>query len=258
MRISIVTPSYNQVEFIEETIQSVINQNYDDVEHIVIDGGSTDGTVSILKKYSHLKWTSQKDLGQSNALNKGFQKVTGDIVAWLNSDDYYENNVFGNIMQYFEMNSDCMFLYGDITFVDRKRRLLGLISGDTMNYENLVKCPDIVRQPSCFWRRKIMQELGGIDENLQLVMDFDYFLRITKKYPIHYINRNLSYYRYYVENKSLSMVKQQIIEIYKVYKKNNISLDPSIVKFLIAKYLHSLGLHKNILRQFIQRNLFRE
>ena len=102
MRLSIITPSLNQCEFIEETIHSVMNQDHHDVEHIVIDGGSTDNTVSILRKYPHLRWTSEKDTGQSNAINKGFQQATGEIIAWLNSDDYYEDHIFGDIVQYFE------------------------------------------------------------------------------------------------------------------------------------------------------------
>jgi glycosyltransferase involved in cell wall biosynthesis len=204
---------------------------------------------------------SEKDTGQSNAINKGFHLASGEILAWLNSDDYYEENIFGDIVQYFAANPDCMFLYGDITFVDRKRCPMSKITGDTINYRSLIKCPDIVRQPSCFWRRGVMQELGDIDENLHLVMDYDFFLRGAKKYPFHYMNKNLSYYRYYDENKSLSMMRQQISEIRKVYKKNEISLNFTTSIYLIKKYFRSLGLRKimvNIITRFTERSTVHE
>jgi len=98
--ISIVTPSLNQGRYIEQTIQSVLLQNYPNFEHIVIDGGSTDGTVEILKKYPHLKWISEKDSGQSEALNKGLKMATGDIIAWINSDDWYAEGAFNNVASF--------------------------------------------------------------------------------------------------------------------------------------------------------------
>jgi glycosyltransferase involved in cell wall biosynthesis len=239
MRVSIITPSFNQGEFIEQTIQSVLNQNHDDVEHIVIDGGSTDNTVSILKKYPHLIWVSEKDSGQSNAINKGFKRATGEILAWLNSDDFYEENIFKSIVEYFGAHPDCMLLYGDITFVDRRGHLLTSFSGSTIDYTKLVECPDIVRQPSSFWRRQVVEECNGVDENLHLVMDFDFFLRIGKRHRFHYFPCNLSFYRYYEQNKSLSMARRQVAEFYKVFTKNNIKLTARICRFLVGKYLYS-------------------
>ncbi|MFO7447597.1 MAG: glycosyltransferase family 2 protein [Ignavibacteriaceae bacterium] len=242
MKFSIITPSLNQGKYIEDTIISVLNQDYKDFEHLVIDGGSNDETVSILKKYNHLSWVSEKDRGQAHAINKGFEKANGDIIAWINSDDYYEKNVFGGIAAYFEANPDCMVLYGDITFVDKTKKNLGLIEGDVINHQNLIRNPDIVRQPSTFWRKEILCEFKGVDENYHLVMDFDFFLRISTTHKFHYYHKNLSYYRYYNENKSLSMAKRQLREIYNVYKKNNISFTYPVCKYLSLKYLHSRGL----------------
>ncbi len=248
--ISIITPTLNQSEFIEDTIESVMNQNYKNFEHIIIDGGSTDNTIEILKKYSHLNWVSEKDRGQSHAINKGFAKASGNIMAWINSDDYYEKNVFAGIVSYFESNPDCMVLYGDITYVDKSKSELSKMKGNVINYMSLVKCPDIVRQPSTFWRKEIISEFGGIDEQFNLVMDFDFFLRISKRYSFYYYNRNISYYRYYDENKSLSLAKRQINEIYKTYKKNNIPFTFSTYKYLFLKYIHSFGLKKKVKRVF--------
>lgn len=239
MRISIITPSFNHAQFIEQTILSVSRQNHDDVEHIIVDGASSDTTLSILERYPHLRWTSEADSGQSNAINKGFRLATGEILAWLNSDDYYEENILGLVAQYFETHPDCMVLYGDIVFVDNQGCKLFAITGDTITYDRLIACPDIVRQPSFFWRRGVVVEVGGVDERLDLVMDFDFFLRIGKRHAFHYLGRNLSYYRYYKENKSLSSVRRQVVEIYKVYRKNRITFTFQMLRFLIGKYVRS-------------------
>lgn len=255
LTISIITPSYNQAEFIEATIRSVLRQDHEAVEHIVMDGGSTDGTVDILKKYPRVHWISEKDAGQSNAINKGFARATGDIVAWLNSDDYYEENIFGAVAEFFRAHPECMLLYGDITFVNREGLALYTITGETIDYEKLIACPDIVRQPSFFWRREVIADVGGIDERLHLVMDFDFFLRIGKKHRFHYMSRNLSYYRYYPENKSLSQARRQTIEICRVYARNGIGLNRRNARYLTGKIARTfvLGPAGSALRKLLGR-----
>ena len=214
-----------------------MNQNHEDVEHIVIDGGSTDNSVSILAKFPHLIWTSEKDSGQSDAINKGFRKATGEIVAWLNSDDYYEENIFKEIVDYFEAHPDCMFLYGAITHVNKYGKPLFSVSGDVISFQELIRCPDIVRQPSSFWRREVIREFGGLDERLHLVMDFDFFLRIARRYRFHYIDRNLSYFRTYDVNKTSAYPRRQIFEINQVFRKNKIHLRFFHLKYFSIKIL---------------------
>jgi glycosyltransferase involved in cell wall biosynthesis len=121
MKISIITPSYNQAEFIERTIQSIFSQNYPDIEYIVMDGGSTDGTVKILKKYSdQIIWKSEKDNGQSDAINKGLKIATGEIVAYLNSDDTYEPGTLKKVADFFQKNPEKKWVYGKCKIINKK------------------------------------------------------------------------------------------------------------------------------------------
>ncbi len=237
MKISIITPTLNQANFIEDTILSVKSQHYPDFEHIIVDGGSTDGTIEILKKYPHVKWISEKDSGQSNAINKGFRMATGDILAWLNSDDYYEKDVFPIIAEYFEKNAGCSFLYGDITYVDENGKMLGRISGDQMRYAELVKNPDLVRQPSCFWRKEVLQIVGFLNENLHLVMDYEYLLRIGKRYGFGYLNRNISYFRSYGGNKTSRLNKEQLRELQKVMGNDSEVGRWWFYRFVLGRYI---------------------
>ncbi len=241
MKISIVTPSLNQGEFIEQNIRSVLQQDYHDVEHIIVDGGSTDATLSTLAKYPHLSWTSERDSGQSNAINKGFQRSKGEIVAYLNSDDFYEENVFGAVSEYFLLHPECKVLYGDITYINRSGKPINTLTGDVITYQSLTRCPDLVRQPSSFWKREILEECGTMDERLQVVMDFDFFLRIAKRYKFHYLRRNLSYFRTYEENKTSRQSRTQIVEIYHVLRKQGVKLEPRHLWYFAAKVVKSVG-----------------
>ncbi len=240
MKFSIITPSLNQGKFIEDTILSVVNQNYPDFEHIVMDGGSTDETVSILKKYSHLKWISEKDSGQSNALNNGFRLATGDICAWINSDDYYDEGTFQRVAEYFTQNKDCMFVYGDMTNIDADKNITAKLVGDVMSRSELLKLPDIVRQPSCFWRRSIFDKVGYLNENLHLVFDYEFFLRITKYYTFHYLNKNMCFFRIYADTKTQRLLNKQFHELKRIMLSNFFELKPVSFKFLLGRYLDSI------------------
>lgn len=239
LKFSIITPSYNQAKYIEKTIKSVLQQNYKNFEHIIMDAESNDSTVEILKKYPHLKWISEKDEGQANAINKGFAKADGDIFAWINSDDFYDKNAFAIVAEHFNNNPDSKFVYGDITYVDKKGSVVKINSGKNLSYEKLLINPDIIRQPSCFWRRELFEECGSLDENLYLVMDLDLFLRFGRKTDLHYINQNLSFYRVYSETKTLSNQKKQISEILKVVKKYNGSIPIQLLIHFAKRYLRA-------------------
>lgn len=204
--ISVVTPTLNQGCFIEETIQSVLSQRHVNLEHIVIDGGSTDETISILQKYSHLKWISEKDKGQSDALNKGLKKAQGEIVAWLNSDDYYPTEkILASVVRAFRSNpeikvvvGDCLAIYEDS---DRKDRLYnrGLEFEDMIRYWDARVPP---HQPSVFFHKDLIREFGEFDVSLNRTMDYDFWLRISQKHRFVYIPEVLSVYRLHSSSKS--------------------------------------------------------
>jgi glycosyltransferase involved in cell wall biosynthesis len=247
---SVITPSYNQGQYIEDTILSVADQEYDNFEHIIIDGGSTDNTIEILKKYKHLKWISEKDKGQSHAINKGLRMSSGDILCWLNSDDFYEKDALLNVAEYFTTNKECVFLYGDITYVNEKKEFLYKETGGSVNYHSLLKNPDLIRQPSSFWRRSIVDEIGYINEDLHYVMDLDYFLRISSKYKMEYIPVNISYFRQYNENKTISNKRKQVVEIFKTLLRNSSYIPMSTKWILFKRYFGSFAAFRKIYTQY--------
>jgi len=220
MRITIVTPSYNQGKFIRQTLENVlVNQDYKDIEHLVIDGGSSDETLEILKTYkarfpNELTYISEKDSGQSNAINKGFHKATGDIIGWINSDDYYEKNIFKYIVNYFIENPNVDMIYGICHVVDENGNFL--MDGEDSHafkkcnidykefkYENLMDVySGLIPQPAVFFRKKIFDKVGYLDESLNFVMDYEYWLRIGRVFQIRRVDKLLAYFRTHREAKT--------------------------------------------------------
>lgn len=187
MKISIITPSFNQGQFIEQTIQSVINQNYANLEYIIIDGGSTDNTIDIIKKYEkHITyWISEPDNGQSDAINKGLKKASGEIINWLNSDDYYEPNILHKVAKAFENDA--------VNVVSGKGRLfqlnetVGYTNGVDVYPNNLAKTIGWLRmdQPETFYRSSAIQKMGLLNVSLNYLMDRDWWLKYLLIYGIN-------------------------------------------------------------------------
>ncbi len=202
--ISVITPSYNQAQYIEQTIQSVLSQNYPNFEHIVVDGGSTDGTIDILKKYPHLKWISEKDNGQADALNKGFKKASGDIIAWINSDDWYEPDTFSAVAVYFENNPDENIVMGDCNLVDENGNIFDKVINGERGFEELKQYKvsrSIPTQPAVFFRRKLLEEKGLLDMSLFFAMDYDLWLRFALGNTFRHIDKTVANYRFHKDAK---------------------------------------------------------
>lgn len=209
-RISVVTPSLNQGKFIEETIRSVLLQSYPDLEYIIMDGGSNDNSVKIIKKYEPwlTYWVSKKDKGQSNAINNGFMLSTGEIMGWLNSDDFYNKNALSKTAIILDSKDGFNWLVGATNIINEKGKYLKIqyppdsISNNTF----FLYQKHWISQPSTFWNRKIWQQSGPLDEDLSYVMDvnlfFSFFLKsqpIITQYPI-------SFYRQHNESKTVGQL----------------------------------------------------
>ncbi len=181
-KISIVTPSYNQGQFIEETIRSVLLQGYPNLEYIIIDGGSTDNTLEIIQAYdcwlNH--WVSEKDRGQSHAINKGWKKASGDIVAWVNADDLYCPGTFETIARLFQSNSELVLVSGAANTVDEhgKTVLFTKESPDMDPYRMLQDSGGVPTQPSVFLKRRVLGDVGFLNPSLYLVMDWEFWIRV--------------------------------------------------------------------------------
>lgn len=205
-KFSIITPSYNQADYIEKTIKSVLNQNYPNLEYIVIDGGSTDGSVEIIKRYEKniSYWVSEKDNGQSHAINKALQMVTGDIVAWINSDDWYEEGAFDAIAKLYSEHPGTVFLGNCTRHYASDGRTWNLkpktpSTLSLLRYWRRQFCPP---QPSIFFPGSAVREVGLLDEGLNFAMDLDLWIRLSKKYDFYYLNKTLSHYLIHDMSKS--------------------------------------------------------
>jgi glycosyltransferase involved in cell wall biosynthesis len=199
-----VTPSLNQGTYIEENIKSVLNQEYPNFEHIVIDGGSTDETIDVLQKFNHLIWVSEKDGGQSEAINKGFKRVNGEIIAWLNSDDCYEPNAFNTIVKELNKDEGKYFVFGDCNLIDEKGKIIGFIKGKYNGHNSLIEYwkDAYIPQPSVFFFRDLLDEIGFLNESLHYAMDWDFWLRISEKYGLFYVNKPLASFRSHGKQKT--------------------------------------------------------
>lgn len=181
--ISIITPSFNQVEFLERTILSVLNQDYQNIEYIIIDGGSTDGSVDLIKRYeSRLTyWVSEKDQGQSHAINKGLRRAKGEWVAWQNSDDIYYPGTFSNLAAAASHNHSAQLLVGNINLIDRHDRVIRDLKYVRPTYAGMLAEGMILANQSAFWRRCIHQQVGYLNEGLNCAFDYDWFLRLLSE-----------------------------------------------------------------------------
>lgn len=223
-KISIVTPSYNQGEYLNKTIQSVLDQEYPNLEYIIIDGGSTDNSVEIIKKYEkYLKyWVSEADRGQSHAINKGFDLATGEILGWLNSDDLYTQGALLEVGSVDWSNAD--FCYGEGEWITADDFVICKYPTIRPTYYTLMhRCT--LCQPTVFFKKSTYEELGKLDENLHYVFDYEYWIRSvfrSKKYT--YLPFVFARSRMYKNNKSLFGVEEgekERSDLYNRYYKSN-------------------------------------
>jgi len=241
--ISIVTPSFDQGDYIDETIQSVIGQEGNFyIDYIIMDGGSTDNTLDVISKYENLilsetwrpkcrgikfRWTSEADRGQSHAINKGWRLAEGDLLAWINSDDYYAPGAFERAVRVLSEDPSVMMTYGDLYFINQKDSTFFYQRYESFDYLSLLRHRIGVSQPGSFMKKSVLESVGYLDEELHLAMDFDFWLRLAKVGKIQYVPSAFAYYRIHQDAKSSSYPERWRKEILQVLAKT-FEADPQL------------------------------
>lgn len=188
-RISIITPSYNQGQFLEETIRSVLLQDYPAIEYIIVDGGSTDNSQAIIEKYKKkLAWSvSEADSGQADAINKGLKKATGEFVAWLNSDDIYTENAISSAVEKLKSNPDCGMVFSNVLSINSESSIFNTMQYGDWGMRELMQFK-IIGQPGVFMRKKALDDVGSLEPNFHYLMDIHLWLKIASKFPIKHVD----------------------------------------------------------------------
>lgn len=205
--ISIVTCSYMQGKFIDSTIRSVLSQQYEQLEYIVVDGGSRDETVEVIQKYADqlAYWVSEKDSGQTDALLKGFRRSSGEIQGWLCSDDLLLPDALNQVGRFFAEHPEVDFVFGDALWIDAAGELISPKKEIDWNRFIYLFDHNYLAQPSCFWRRSLFERAGGLDINLHLTMDSDLWLRFSRHTKPYHLAKYLSCMRFYPEQKTRAL-----------------------------------------------------
>ena len=227
---SIITPSYNQGQFIQATIDSVLGQSYRNIEYFVIDGGSNDNTLEILQQYSdpRLTWISERDVGQSDAINKGLRRATGEYLTYLNSDDLLLPDSISFAVQYFEQHPQVDLLYGDGYYVDMQGKRLSAYRSTRFALAECLFDRQRLAQPGTFWRKQVTEAIGLFDEELHYRMDFDYWVRAALAgFHLEYVVGERAAYRLHDDSKTIAQVmafpKDWDVIVRKVFSQRDLS-----------------------------------
>ncbi len=217
--VSIVTPSFNQSSYLEQTILSVLDQDHTHIEYIVIDGASTDSSVDIIRKYEDrlAYWVSEKDNGQADAINKGFARSTGEIIAWLNSDDYYLPGAVSAVVKVFEENPEVILVYGNMLAVDEQGETFNTLNYKQLTLEDLL-CFQIIGQPAVFMRGSALQKAGGLDATFHFLLDHHLWIRLAQQGKILYVPQLWAAARYHPEAKNRAKASEFGREAFRILK----------------------------------------
>lgn len=239
MKLSIVTPSFNQAKYLEETIKSVLAQNIPGMEYIVVDGGSTDGSVEIIKKYADKLtwWVSEKDRGQTEALNKGFARATGDVLAWLNSDDLMYPGAARKAMDYLSTHPEVGLVYGDADYVDGESKVIGSFPTAQTDLKRLRQGYVHIPQQAAFFRGDLWRKVGPLDPSFYFAMDYDLWVRLAKVSNLVYLpGQKWAAFRLHEDAKTINADDRCWPEMLKVhYRDGGGAFSVIVMKYYIRK-----------------------
>ena len=234
MLVSIVTPSYNQAPYLEETIRSVLAQDYPQIEYGIVDGGSTDGTLELIKKYEGQLawWVSEKDKGQTDAINKGFARAKGDVLAWLNSDDTYQPGAVAAAVEYLQKHPEVGMVYGDCNFINESGRVIGKFNSAQTSYRLLRQGYAHIPKQTMFFRTELWRQVGLLDPSFYFAMDYDLWTRLAARTEIKYVPQTWANFRLHTSGKTLVADDRCWPEMLRVHYRDG----GSFFSVIVAKY----------------------
>jgi len=242
--VSILTPSFNQARYLETTIQSVLSQDYPRLEYIIVDGGSTDGSVGIIKKYSDRLawWVSEKDRGQTDAINKGFARATGGIFAWINSDDTYEPRAVGQAVKYLTEHPEVGMVYADCNYINEDGRAIGRFPAAQTDLPRLRRGYVHIPQQTMFFRADLWKQVGPLDPSFYFAMDYDLWTRIAARSELKYLAGQVwANFRIHTSGKTIAADDRCWPEMLRVhYRDGGSFFAPIVAKYYIRKLVAPL------------------
>lgn len=234
--VTIVTPSFNQAPYLETTIRSVLDQDYPNIEYIVMDGGSSDGSTEILERYSDrlAYWESVKDKGQTDAINKGFSHAHGEILAWINSDDVLYPHAVREAAVFLTEHPDHGLVYGNCDFIDANGKVIGRFNARQTDYKKLTQGYVHIPQQAAFWRADLWNQVGPLDDTIYFAMDYDLWLRLANISEIKYLDlpEPWAAFRLHADAKTIAEDNRCWPDMLRIHKRNG----GSVFSVIYAKY----------------------
>lgn len=232
--VSIVTPSFNQARFLEATIRSVLSQDYPRLEYVIVDGGSTDGSVEVIKKYSHrlVWWVSEPDKGQTDAINKGLGRASGKILAWLNSDDTYEPGAVAAVVKFLQEHSEVGLVYGDANYINEDGRVIGKFPAAQTDLNRLRQGYVHIPQQAAFFRSDLWRSVGPLDPSFYFAMDYDLWVRIAARARVKYVSQTWANFRLHNLAKTIAADERCWPEMLRIHYRDG----GKFFSVIVAKY----------------------